>query len=133
MKAVNLNIKGIKCDNPNCDYHNEEVVFYDYKEIETEFSPQDEEPIDYVLNTYILEHHMICDEIAKLLDDKRHDYGTDNIRKFGTLGCLIRASDKIERLINLRDKPAKLENTEDTWKDLAGYAVLGLIESRAGR
>jgi len=103
----------------------------DTKEIETEFSPQDEDPIDYVLNTYILEHHMICDEVAKLLDAKRHDYGVDNIKKFGSLGCLIRASDKIERLINLRDKPAN--HKEDTWLDLAGYAVLGLIESRAGR
>lgn len=105
----------------------------DTKEIETEFSPQDENPIDYVLNTYILEHHRSCDEIAKLLDDKRHDYGTDNIRKFGTLGCLIRASDKIERLINLQNKEPNFESLEDTWKDIAGYAILGLIELRAGR
>ena len=95
-----------------------------------DFTEQDNDPIEYV-PTYILEHHLICDEIAKLLDAKRNDYGTDNIKKFGSLGCLIRASDKVERLITLRDKPAN--HKEDTWLDLAGYAVLGLIESRAGR
>lgn len=95
------------------------------------FTSADEAPIDYVPNTYILEHHLVTEEIAALLDSKRHDYGTNNIRKFGSLGCLIRASDKVERLINLRDKPSIYK--EDAWLDLAGYAVLGLIESRAGR
>ena len=96
-----------------------------------DFTSQDDAPIDYVPNTYILDHHLVAEEIAALLDSKRADYGVDNIKKFGSLGCLIRASDKIERLINLRDKPAN--HKEDTWLDLAGYAVLGLIESRAGR
>lgn len=30
-QAVELNIKGIKCDNPNCDYRNDKVRFEDYK------------------------------------------------------------------------------------------------------
>ncbi|NEZ84559.1 hypothetical protein EXN54_20290 [Clostridium botulinum] len=30
-QAVELNIKGIKCDNPNCDYRNDKVEFEDYK------------------------------------------------------------------------------------------------------
>lgn len=29
-KFVLLNISGIKCDNPNCDYRNNEVRFEDY-------------------------------------------------------------------------------------------------------
>ncbi|ENK0558023.1 hypothetical protein AB2T19_002832 [Clostridium botulinum] len=30
-QAVELNIKGIKCDNPDCDYRNDKVEFKDYK------------------------------------------------------------------------------------------------------
>lgn len=30
-QAVELNIKGIKCDNPNCDYRNDKVEFKDYE------------------------------------------------------------------------------------------------------
>lgn len=29
--ALELSIKGIKCDNPNCDYINKDVEFKDYK------------------------------------------------------------------------------------------------------
>jgi len=31
MKAVNLNIYGVKCDNPNCDYRDMTVPISDYK------------------------------------------------------------------------------------------------------
>ena len=30
-QAAELNIKGIKCDNPNCDYRNDKVRFEDYE------------------------------------------------------------------------------------------------------
>lgn len=30
-QAVELNIRGIKCDNPNCDYRNDKVEFEDYE------------------------------------------------------------------------------------------------------
>ncbi|EHN17090.1 hypothetical protein [Clostridium sporogenes] len=30
-QAVELNIRGIKCDNPNCDYRNDKVEFKDYE------------------------------------------------------------------------------------------------------
>jgi hypothetical protein len=46
-------------------------------------------------------HQQIAKEIADLLDKKRKDYGTENIKKFGTKGVLVRVSDKVERLINL--------------------------------
>jgi hypothetical protein len=78
-------------------------------------------------------HHQIAKEIADLLDKKRTDYGTENIKKFGSHGVLIRVSDKVERLINLQDKEPNFESLEDTWKDIAGYAILGLIELREGR
>lgn len=80
-------------------------------------------------------HHDLCNELAELLDKKRADYGSENIKKFGSQGVLVRVSDKVERLINLSHKggEANFESIEDTWKDIAGYAVLALIELREGR
>ena len=34
---------------------------------------------------------------------------------------------------NLSGKEPNFETTEDTWKDIAGYAILALIELREGR
>ena len=84
---------------------------------------------------YIPEHHKIALEIAELLDQKRADYGAENIKKFGSYGVLVRVSDKVERLINLskRNNKPNFESVEDTWRDIAGYAILALIELREGR
>ena len=84
---------------------------------------------------FVNRHHAVAEEIACLLDRKRQDYGTGNIRKFGSYGVLVRVSDKVERLINLskRDGSPNFESVDDTWKDIAGYAILALIELREGR
>ncbi len=84
---------------------------------------------------FVNRHHAVAEEIACLLDRKRQDYGTGNIRKFGSHGVLVRVSDKVERLINLskRDGSPNFESVDDTWKDIAGYAILALIELREGR
>ena len=37
----------------------------------------------------IIAHHTIAEEIATLLDCKRADYGTENIKKFGSQGVLV--------------------------------------------
>ena len=99
------------------------------------FTAADEEPIPYQLVETILEHHHVADEIAELLDQKRADYGTENIKKFGSYGVLVRVSDKVERLINLskRDDTPNFESIEDSWRYIAGYAILALIELREGR
>lgn len=93
------------------------------------------EPIPYQPAEALTKHHDIAYEIANLLDQKRQDYGVENIRKFGSYGVLVRVSDKVERLINLsgKGKEPNFETTEDTWKDIAGYAILALIELREGR
>jgi hypothetical protein len=77
----------------------------------------------------------VAEEIACLLDRKGQDYGTENIKKFGSYGVLVRVSDKVERLINLSRKEGQVnfESVEDSWKDIAGYAILALIELREGR
>ena len=69
------------------------------------------------------EVHTICREIAK---KKNHDYGDNNLTKFGTRGVLIRMNDKIERLNNLWDNPhieVADEKMLDTVYDLINYAT----------
>jgi hypothetical protein len=85
-------------------------------------------PIDDI--PYYEVHHAVADEVACLLDRKREAYGTENINKFGEYGILIRASDKVNRLMTLLNNGKKSMNQEsvvDTWMDLAGYAILALV------
>lgn len=102
--------------------------------LENDFTADDEEPIPYTVTDFA-DHHKIALEIVELLDRKRADYGTENIKKFGSYGVLVRVSDKVERLINLSRKEGQVnfESVEDSWKDIAGYAILALIELREGR
>ena len=102
---------------------------------DNDFTAEDDEPIPYTVTDYVADHYKIALEIVELLDRKRADYGTENIKKFGSYGVLVRVSDKVERLINLskrNDKP-NFESIEDSWRDIAGYAILALIELREGR
>ena len=68
--------------------------------------------------------------IADILIKKQHDYGQDNILVFGEEGIMVRLSDKIHRLINLfknRNSKPKNESVKDTFTDIAGYAIIGLM------
>ena len=80
-----------------------------------------------ITKTY-LRRVLIC---AKLFDKKQHDYGPDNIAKFGDLGVLIRLNDKIERLKTLMMSGEQPEFTteafEDTWMDIHIYGMIGLM------
>lgn len=64
-----------------------------------------------------------------LMDVKQTDYGSANIAKFGASGCVIRMSDKFERLCNLyrtkRRKPQN-ESLQDSFRDLSNYAIIAL-------
>jgi len=74
----------------------------------------------------------------KLFDKKQHDYGTNNISKFGVLGILVRVTDKVERLINLNKKSeqskiAKIEANEptlDNWADITVYGAIARIVNK---
>mgnify|MGYP001186281789 CR=1 FL=1 len=75
-----------------------------------------------------------CDEIKNLLLRKNHDYGNSfskQYEKYGMVSGLIRLDDKMSRLDSLMKKEALVdESVEDTVMDIAGYAVLLLIELR---
>lgn len=68
---------------------------------------------------------------ALLMDRKQQDYGPRNISKGGTFGCVLRASDKFERLFTLyqsgRRKRAINESIEDTFRDISNYMIIALM------
>lgn len=74
-------------------------------------------------------------ELEELLLSKHRDYGPKNISQSpgGPLnGLRVRLWDKLARLNNLTDKNTKPqhESLEDTFKDMANYAVIGLLVLR---
>ena len=77
----------------------------------------------------------IINDLKELLLKKHRDYGTNNLDEFGSFGILLRVSDKRQRLLNLikNENRAEVNETlEDTWLDIAGYAVQGVRYTRMG-
>lgn len=74
----------------------------------------------------------ILKETEALLKRKNEMYGDENIKEFGEEGVMVRLSDKIQRLRNLTKKGANPpeETIEDTWEDIIGYGVIGLMLRR---
>lgn len=74
----------------------------------------------------------LYDEQLHLLLSKNADYSPLNISMapFGVMeGLMTRISDKFYRAINLleRGAEAKHESLEDTFRDLMGYAAIGVL------
>lgn len=74
----------------------------------------------------------VIEEMYEVMLAKQQDYGPGNISKFGELGVLVRASDKVERLSHLLQsgREPNHESLEDSWLDLANYGLIGLIVHR---
>lgn len=73
----------------------------------------------------------VANELLDLLAAKHHDYGTKNLEGFGELGIIVRCSDKLARLESLLNAPSAVkESLEDTWFDLAGYAIQAILMGR---
>lgn len=75
------------------------------------------------------------DELAELLLKKHHDYGPRNISDSpgGPInGLRVRMHDKLARINNLIDNNRHPENEslEDSFKDMANYAIIGLLVMR---
>lgn len=79
----------------------------------------------------------INEELLLMFLKKHKDYGKGNILSVKELGISMRITEKIERLKNLllkeqldpKSKP-KNESVEETWTDVAVYAVLALLVRR---
>ena len=79
----------------------------------------------------INEMEKIADEMKELLKEKNRTYGNKNVEKMGKLGVLTRIEEKLERLKhmiknNIEDK----ESREDSWKDIAGFGIIGVLLER---
>ncbi|MBI4136729.1 DUF1599 domain-containing protein [Candidatus Roizmanbacteria bacterium] len=74
----------------------------------------------------------VCNEIADLFIKKHHDYGKENVLEMEELGIAFRTSEKIARLKNLlkEGKAPENESLEETWKDIAVYAIIAVLYRR---
>jgi hypothetical protein len=69
----------------------------------------------------------ICKEMLSTFIQKHKDYGKGNILSIKELGIVFRESEKIERLKNLlmnQSKTPANESIDDSWLDVAVYAVI---------
>ena len=78
---------------------------------------------------------IIYDELMSVLIKKHKDYGAKNIADApgGALnGLRVRIHDKTARINNLIDfqRKAEYESLEDSFKDLANYAIIALLVLR---
>ena len=74
-------------------------------------------------------------ELSQLLISKHQDYGPKNISDApgGAInGLRVRMHDKLARINNLVDTKANPhhESLEDSFKDMANYAIIGLLVLR---
>ncbi len=83
-------------------------------------------------------------EMFKLFMQKQADYGPTNVGmgkevvttneevKRSLLGLSVRLNDKVQRMLNLtlNNQTPNNETLEDTYIDIANYAVMALIVSR---
>ena len=102
------------------------------------FGPRDvsSSSSDPEMNQFVTDVWDIIDELGNLLISKQRDYGPGNINNaFGgpMNGLLVRMGDKFERLKNLfifgNGKPQH-ESIEDSFKDLANYAIIAMMVQR---
>ena len=81
-------------------------------------------------------------ECVQLFDTKQQDYGSDNISSNGELGIAVRLQDKVSRMrhillkeLAVQERSAHVFKTnhealEDSFKDAANYALIGLLLRR---
>lgn len=71
----------------------------------------------------------VQEEAMQLFVKKNHDYG-DAFANYGTIGVLVRMSDKISRAVSLTNTNVSLVDSEsirDTLIDLHNYAAMGVM------
>ena len=72
---------------------------------------------------------MVCNKLLQIFIKKHKDYGKENILEIGELGIAFRINEKVSRLKNLitsNKKPVN-ENIEDSWYDIAVYAIIAML------
>lgn len=71
-------------------------------------------------------------ELLAMFLKKHQDYGKGNILANKEIGIAMRISEKVERLkhLLLTGKSPSNENIEETWVDIAVYAIIGVLYRR---
>jgi hypothetical protein len=74
----------------------------------------------------------VCKELLNKFIKKHKDYGKANILEIGELGIAFRESEKISRLKHLlkEGREPEFESLEETWIDIAVYAVIAVLYRR---
>lgn len=80
----------------------------------------------------VFDSWMVREQITQTLIRKQHDYGHENISRFGRHGLLVRVHDKIARLKNLvlNSSTPNNESISDTYTDIVGYSAIGIMWER---
>lgn len=75
---------------------------------------------------------IVEDELLVTFIQKHKDYGKGNILSMKELGLAFRLSEKVERLKNLlmKDSSPANESIDDTWGDIAVYAIIAILYKR---
>lgn len=87
-----------------------------------------------MINSKVVKHKAICDELNKLYERKNHDYGDSFHNTFleeGMAMSRIRLGDKFNRFKTLSsgtDQMVSDESVRDTLMDLANYAIMTILE-----
>lgn len=77
-------------------------------------------------------YEIILEELLELFLKKHNDYGKGNILSIKELGIAFRIGEKSERLKHLlmtQNNPSN-ESVEDSWMDIAVYAIIGVLYRR---
>lgn len=79
-------------------------------------------------------HKSICNDLNKIYEHKNNDYGESFAKvrnELGSIAILVRLSDKLERLKTLmkgKEQQVQDESIKDSFRDLANYCIMELIE-----
>ena len=71
----------------------------------------------------------MANKVVEIVKERNANYGDENLTRYGHLGLIVRISDKIARIENMKD----MEKTEkivkalrNDYSDIAGYGIMGL-------
>ena len=74
----------------------------------------------------------VSQEMLEMFKKKHKDYGKGNILDMGELGIAFRISEKFNRIKHLlmQGKKPENESVEESWVDIAVYAVIAVLLKR---
>jgi hypothetical protein len=84
---------------------------------------------DEALSAHGGHRRIVTERVLYMIAQKQHDYGHDNVLWGGIEGVVLRMHDKTARIRNLvaRGRDPKHEALADSWLDLIGYSIIGIM------